>query len=60
VVVVGWAMTKYRPRMPVIRVMNPRMKSMARRNLRGVGMNGIGIISTARVVVTLNNSVEME
>ena len=52
-------MTKYRPRIPVTRVMDPKMRSMARRNLRGVGMNGMGMISTARVVVRLNDSVVM-
>lgn len=52
-------MTKYRPRMPVTRVIDPKMRRMARRNLRGVGMNGMGKISTARVVVRLNDSVVM-
>jgi hypothetical protein len=46
--------------MPITIVMDPRIRSMASRNLRGVGMKGTGMISTTRVVVRLNDSVVIE
>jgi len=56
----GCAIMWYRPRAPEMRATAPRMRRMARRNFRGVGMKGTGATTATRVVVRLKASVVME